>query len=344
MHAHRNAKLGLAGRFSLVRTIEGGCSNRDAARRHGVTPATACGWWHRWRAAAPDERARLACLQDRSSRPCRMPRLLSTREQERICEARRKTGWGPRLLAGRLGHPHATISKTLQRNGCSRRARVPREPANGYEWPCPGDLLHMDSSSYARFERPGHAVTGNRSRTGAELRTAIGYEYAHAVVDDHSRFAYAELLPDERAATVVAFTERALTVFERHGIRAKRVMTDNAWCYTRSRAFRELLARPEIKHLKTKAYRPRTNGKVERFHQTMAREWAYRLSYRSSTAHERCHTGSTTTTRADRTARSEASRRSAAFATSVGMTASQPTNRAGHRRLRADPRRDWARR
>ena len=284
MQLHRNAKLGLSGRFALVKTIESGCSLREAARRHGVSPATACEWWRRWQAASAGERETRACLLDRSSRPHHCPRMLASAEQERICEARRRTGWGPRLIAGALGHPHATVSKTLKRNGCSRPERSPREPANRYEWPCPGDLLHMDSTSYARFEQPGHAVTGDRSRQRGWMRpeTRVGYDYAHAVVDDHSRLAYAELLPDERASTAVAFTERALAFFERHGIRARRLMTDNAWCYTRSRAFRRLLAGHEIKHLTIEPYRPRTNGKVERFHQTMAREWAYGVQYRSS--------------------------------------------------------------
>ncbi len=239
MQLHRNAKLGLSGRFALVKTLESGCSLREAARRHGVSPATACEWWRRWQLASAVERETLACLHDRSSRPHRCPRLLSSREQELICEARRRTGWGPRLIAGALGHPHATVSKTLKRNGCSRPERSPREPANRYEWPCPGDLLHMDSTSYARFEQPGHAVTGDRSREQGWMRreTRVGYDYAHAVVDDHSRLAYAEFLPDERAVTVVAFTELALAFFERHGIRTRRLMTDNAWCYTRSRAF-----------------------------------------------------------------------------------------------------------
>ncbi|MFN2471244.1 MAG: IS481 family transposase [Gaiellaceae bacterium] len=287
MQLHRNAKLGLAGRFALVSAVESGVSIREAARRHGVSPATACEWWHRWRDASASERGSLVCLLDRSSRPRSSPRMLSPRDQERICEARRKTGWGPRQLAARLGRPHATISKTLKRNGCSRRERAPREPANRYEWPCPGDLLHMDSSSYARFERPGHAVTGDRHTSGADKRAAVGYDYAHAVVDDHSRLAYAELLPNERADTVVAFTKRALRFFETHGIQAKRLMTDNAWCYTHSRDFRSLLAARGIKHLTTEPYRPRTNGKVERFHQTMAREWAYGLHYRHSSARHR---------------------------------------------------------
>ena len=226
MYLHANAKLGLAGRLSLVRLVESGVSIREAPRRHGVSPATGCTWWHRWRDASSAERQALACLQDRSSRPRSSPRMLSRGEQERICEARRNTGWGPRQLAGRLGHPHQTVWKTLRRHGCSRRQPTVREPANRYEWPCPGDLLHMDSASYARFDRPGHKLTGDRSKTGAEKRAAPGYDYAHAIVDDHTRLAYVELLDDERAATVVAFTKRALRFFEEHGIQLRRLMTD----------------------------------------------------------------------------------------------------------------------
>jgi transposase InsO family protein len=282
MQTHRNAKLGLRGRYALVQSIEAGTSLREAARRQGVSPATACRWHQRWREASRGERATLACLQDRSSRPRHSPRMLSAREQERICALRQKTGWGPRLLAGALGHPHATVSKTLKRNGCSRPTRRPREAANSYEWPCPGDLLHMDVTTYARFARPGHALTRDRSRTSVEVDRRVGYEYAHAIVDDHTRLAYAELRTDARAQTVVAFTQRALAFFAHHGIQARRVMTDNAWCYTHSHGLRELLAHHSIKHLTTQPYPPRTNGKVERFHQTMAREWAYGIVYASS--------------------------------------------------------------
>ena len=172
----------------------------------------------------------------------------------------------------------------LRRFGLSRPPREPREPANRYEWPCPGDLLHMDVSRYARFLRPGHRVTGDRSqrsRNWMHPETRVGYDYAHAIVDDHSRLAYVELHDDERAETVTAFVERALAFFAEHGIVAKRLMTDNGFSYVKNRSLRELLARREIRHLTTQPYRPRTNGKVERFHQTMAREWAYGLSYRT---------------------------------------------------------------
>ena len=282
MVLHRNAKLGLAGRLALARAVEQGCSLKQAAACFSVSPATACRWSRRWREASVEEQRSLSCLLDRSSRPRRMPRLLPVREQRRICAARRQTGWGPRLLTLRTGHPHSTISKVLKRNGLSRPPRPAREPERRYEWPCPGDLLHMDVSLYARFERPGHAVTGDRHSTSAEQKQRVGYDYAHAIVDDHSRLAYAELLDDDRAPAVTAFLERALAFFAEQGIEPKRLMTDNAWSYTKNRSLRELLERRRIRHLRTKPRTPRTNGKVERFHQTMAREWAYGLRYRSS--------------------------------------------------------------
>jgi transposase InsO family protein len=141
----------------------------------------------------------------------------------------------------------------------------------------------MDTARHARFQRPGHAVTRVRDQTGAEKwaakeREGQGYDFAHAVIDDHSRLAYVELLPDERAATVTAFTMRALDWFAVRGIHAKRLMTDNAWVYVKNQSLRELFAAREVKHLRTEAYRAQTNGKIERLHQTMTREWAYGLS------------------------------------------------------------------
>ena len=280
MLLHANAKLGPAGRFALVRAIEQGASLRAAAAVFNVSPATAHRWWHRWL----DGGRQASALVDRSSRPHRSPRLLAAELAERICECRRQTGWGPRLVAGATGFAHSTVWKVLKRAGISRPPRPTSEPANSYEWPCPGDLLHMDTSRYARFLRPGHRVTGDRSQAlrGRSVRTRVGYDYAHAVIDDHSRLAYVELHPDEKAATVTGFVQRALAFFASHGIVCKRVMTDNAFSYTKNRSLAELLARHQIRHLTIQPYRPRTNGKVERFHQTMAREWAYGLAYRSS--------------------------------------------------------------
>jgi transposase InsO family protein len=279
MSHHRNAKLGLAGRYALVSAIAGGMTLRRAAACFSVSPATAHRWWHRWREASEEARATLSCLFDRSSRPHRSPRQLAPELAETICACRRQTGWGPRLVAGATGFAHSTVWKVLRRAGISRSPRPAREQANRYEWPCPGDLLHMDTSEYARFQRPGHRVTGDRSSQDRHHRDGI--DVVHAIVDDRSRLAYAEIHDDQRAATVVGFLERALAFYASHQITAKRLMTDNGWQYARSRDLRLLLDRHQIRHLKTQPYRPRTNGKVERFHQTMAREWAYGLVYRS---------------------------------------------------------------
>jgi transposase InsO family protein len=281
MQIHGRAKLGPAGRLALCEAIESGLTFRAAARASGVSPATAHRWWRRYQDASLAERHSLAWTADRSSRPARSPRLLDPGVQERICEARQRTGWGPRLVAGATGYPHSTVWKVLHRHGLSQRPKAPRDATQRYEWPCPGDLLHMDTARYARFERPGHRVTGDRSTTKARMAEHVGYDFAHAIVDDHSRLAYVELHKDEKAATVTGFASRALTWFEEHGITPRRLMTDNAFAYIHNRSLRELLAARDIKHLRTKPYRPQTNGKVERFHQTMAREWAYGLSYRS---------------------------------------------------------------
>jgi transposase InsO family protein len=138
----------------------------------------------------------------------------------------------------------------------------------------------MDVSRYARFSVPGrHRLTGIVRRPHALKKAKVGHEYVHAIVDDHSRLAYAEVHPDERAPTVTAFLERALAFFGEHGIGARRLLTDNAWQYTHNRSLGELLEARGIAHLRTRPYRPQTNGKVERFHQTMAKEWAYGLVY-----------------------------------------------------------------
>jgi transposase InsO family protein len=284
MRVHPRAKLGPAGRLALTEAIASGMTQKAAAAAFCVAPATAHRWWHRRLTASPDELVSGGWLCDRSSRPRRSPRLLATIDQERICEARQRTGWGPRLVAGATGFSHSTVWKVLHRHGLSRPPRSPREQPNRYEWPCPGDLLHMDSARFARFLRPGHAVTGDRSQQSRRWMnpdTRVGYDFAHAIVDDHSRLAYVELHPDEKAATVTGFVERALAWFAQRGIVARRLLTDYAFTYVHNRSLRELLAERKIKHMRTQPYRPRTNGKVERFHQTMGREWAYGLAYRS---------------------------------------------------------------
>jgi transposase InsO family protein len=280
---HPNAKLTPAGRRRLVGLVEEhGYSLAHAARVAGVAKSTAWEWTVRWRRAGAGERATLACLRDRSSRPRRSPRRTAQALERRILRERERTGWGPRLIAGETGIAHSTVHQVLRRHGRSRAPVAPRERARRYEWPCPGDLLHMDTKRYARFGRPGHALTGDRSRArGGWARQAGGFEFAHAVVDDRSRLAYVELHPDERAATVTGFVERALAWFASQGVRARRILTDNAFSYTHNRSLGELLRSRAIAHWTTRPYCPRTNGKVERFHQTMAREWGYGQLYRT---------------------------------------------------------------
>ena len=276
---HRNAPLTRTGRLRLVGLVEeDGLTFAAAAAAANVAASTVHCWVVRWRAASEEERRTRACLEDRSSRPHCSPMMLSEADHDRVCVVRDRSGWGPRLIASEVGIPHATVHRALRRRGCSRRPRAPRGAVQRYEWPCPGNLLHMDTKRHARFEVPGHAVTGDRATNSA----GAGFEHVHVIVDDCSRLAYAEVCDDERAATVAAFTERALDWFLERGIVTERLLTDNAWAYTKNKQLRELLAKRAIIHKRTRPYTPRTNGKVERLHQTMDREWARGLTYNSS--------------------------------------------------------------
>ena len=256
--------------------------HRNAPLTPNVARSTVFTWVWRWRQAPEQERARLSCLQDRPCTPKRSPGMLGRRDHDRICRVRMRTGWGPRLIATEVGLPHATVHRALRRRGLSRAPRPRREAVVRYEWPCPGDLLHIDTKRFQRFASPGHAVTGDRFRTGREKRMRVGHEFVHSILDDYSRLAYSELHTDERAATVTAFVERALVFFAGHGITAKRLLSDNAFVYTKNRGLRELLARHEIRHLLIEARRPQTNGKVERYQRTLKREWGLGQRYRSS--------------------------------------------------------------
>jgi transposase InsO family protein len=283
MKVHGNAALGPAGRLALVQAIESGTTLRAAAAALNVSPATAHRWWHRWRLASDAERRCRGWLQDRSSRPHRQPRRLSAAEEEPILRARRQTNLGPGRLAGICRRPRSTIWKVLHRRGLSQRRRSPRETYRRYEWSRPGALLHVDVARLARFERPGHAVTGDRTTTGAEKRAAVGYVYLHCVIDDHSRYAYVEQHPDQGGDTAAAVLERAIAHFAALGMKApEAVMSDNAFAYRKSNAFRAVLERHVARHILTPPYTPRWNGKVERFIQTLKREWAYAHSWPNS--------------------------------------------------------------
>ena len=259
-----------------------GMSRRQAAAWRRVSPSTVQYWVERRRQASPEEVASGSWAEDRPSTPKRQPRLTSERDHDRVCAARRRTGWGPRLLASKLDMPHATVSRCLERRGMSRPPKPIREQVRRFEWPCPGDLLQMDTKRFARFSSAGHAVTGDRTRSGAQRRERVGYEIAHSIIDDHSRLAYTELHTDERSHTVVGFVERALAFFAGHGIAPRRIQTDNAWTYTHSRALARLLTERGIEHRRIRPRTPRHNGKIERYQQTLKREWGLGQRYRSS--------------------------------------------------------------
>jgi len=284
MKVHANAALGPAGRLALCEAIDSGMTLRAAAAALNVAPATAHRWWHRRQAAGRMELASGAWLGDRSSRPERQPRRLSAAEEEPILRARRETGLGPGRLAGIVRRARSTIWKVLRRHGLSRRRRGERQSFSRYEWSRPGALLHVDMARLARFERPGHAVTGDRTKTGADKRAHRGYVYLHCVVDDRSRYAYVEQHRDERGETAAGVLERAIAHLDGLGLDPpEAVMSDNAFTYRRSRAFRAVLERHRARHIRTPPYTPRWNGKVERFIQTLKREWAYAHSWPSST-------------------------------------------------------------
>jgi transposase InsO family protein len=287
--AHANARLGPAGRRVLVQLmINEGMPERRAAARLCVSPCTAHRWKRRWLEASAEDQWSGRWAWDRSSRPQRSPTRTAPAIEARVLAERARTGWGPRLIAGQTGVAHSTVHAILKRHGQSRPPRAPRERFVRYEWPCPGDLLHMDVKRYPRFTRPGPDFGGGiRHRNTEDVRARPGWEFFHAVVDDHTRLAYGEMLADERGPSVTAFTERALAWFAGHGISTRRVMTDGAWSYTHNRALRELLNRRSIRHIITPPYTPRWNGKVERFHQTMDREWARGQRYRNNTARNR---------------------------------------------------------
>jgi transposase InsO family protein len=288
MGQHLRGKLGPRGRIELARLmVEEGWTERAAAARFGVSRSLAHRYKRRRLAAAEAELQSGAWALDRSSRPLSSPARTAPELERRVCAERRRTGWGPRLIAGTTGVAHSTVHAILQRHDLSRRPAGERRQFCRYEWPCPGDLVHVDVKKYPRFARPGHAVTGDRRKTAAEKNAPLGHDFFHAMVDDRTRIAYGELLGDETAPTVLAFFQRALAHFAGLGIPIRRVMTDGAWSYTHSRALRELFAKQQIRHIVTPPYTPRWNGKVERFHQTMEREWAKGIRYQNSSARNR---------------------------------------------------------
>ena len=272
MNAHSRARTCPASRALLVHRIQvEQWPPARAAEAAGISVRTAFKWLARYRAEGP------AGLKDRSSRPRRSPTRLPEEWREVMLELRAGRMCG-RRIAEQLGRPYATIARWMHRAGVGRlKAPVPLEPVRRYERQHPGELLHVDVKKLGRFIRPGHRIHGD-PRTRVK---GVGWEYVHVAIDDASRVAYAEVLRDERGTTSAGFLRRAVGYFARYGVRIERVMTDNGPAYL-SRRHAQQCARLMLKHLRTRPYRPCTNGKVERMIQTLLREWAYTLPYPSS--------------------------------------------------------------
>jgi transposase InsO family protein len=272
MDYHHHARLTIHSREQLAtRVLAGELSLNSAAAEFKLSRQSAAKWVRRFReGGAP-------ALRDLSSRPHRSPRSTSAEMASRVEQLRRQRWTGVRI-AQATGMSRATVSRILTRLKLNTvRSLEPTVPVLRYEHPAPGDLLHIDIKKLARIHKPGHRLTGNPQD---ETRGA-GWEFLYVAVDDHSRMAYVAMMPDEKAVSASAFLEQAAAYFARHNIRLRRVMTDNGPCFC-SDLFRAACGRLGLRHIRTRIYTPRTNGKAERFIQTAIREWAYARLYQNS--------------------------------------------------------------
>lgn len=271
VNIHKNAALSLRGREQMIKRLEDGESVAAASAAVGVSERTVRKWLRRHRSEGREG------LMDRSSRPHRSPNQVRRTRERQIVRLRSKR-WTQAAIAEQLKMPLSTVGVVCRRNGVGRlRDLEPRPPVIRYERSRAGELIHLDIKKLARIERVGHRIHGDR-RTTVE---GAGWEYLHVCIDDASRVSYAEVLPNERGVTCAAFLERAAAWFRRCGVRVERVMTDNGPGYI-SKLFRASIRRLGARHIRTRPYTPRTNGKAERFIQTCKREWAYVRPYRTS--------------------------------------------------------------
>jgi transposase InsO family protein len=272
--SHPNARLTALGRLLLCERIElHGWRVCAAAAAAGVSRQTASKWLARWR------REGRVGLSDRSSRPHRIALCVVGERLRRVVRLRVTRRLGPARIAWHLRLAPATVYRTLRRHRLHRlRLLDPHEPALRYCWPAAGDLVHLDTKKLGRIGPGGGKRFYPRNR---ELHNGIGWNVAHVAVDDATRLAYAEELPDERGGTAAAFLERALAFFADHGVEVRRLLTDNGSPYV-SRAFREAAAAHGLRHLRTRPYRPQTNGKAEAFVKTLQNGWAYRRPYQAT--------------------------------------------------------------
>jgi transposase InsO family protein len=273
MDIHENARLTPHGRERLAKMILGGQTPQAASEAAGVCPRTGRKWRDRF------EQEGLAGLQDRSSRPKRLRQPTPPEVIERIVSLRRQRRPGTEIAAT-VGVSPATVSRVLQRLGLNKLSALePAQPPRRYEREKPGEMIHIDIKKLGRFNHIGHRITGDRS--GQSNSRGVGWEYVHVGIDDASRVAFSKIMTTERGRCAVAFLKAAVAYYKSLGITVLRVMTDNGSCY-RSRAFARACRRLKLKHVRTKPYTPRTNGKAERFIQTALREWAYARAYLNS--------------------------------------------------------------
>jgi transposase InsO family protein len=243
------------------------------ATAFGVDAKTVAKWVKRFEAEGPDG------LADRSSRPHRLHRPTPAETVERVILLRRQRFCG-RQIARETGVSPATVSRILRAAALSRAKDLdPPAPVVRYEREHPGELIHLDIKKLGRFEKPGHRITGDR--TGQSNSRGVGWEYVHVCIDDASRIACSQVFPDEKKESAVAALKTAVAYYKSLGVTVARVMTDNGACY-KSHAFRDACAALGLKHIRTKPYTPKTNGKAERFIQTALREWAYAQTYQTS--------------------------------------------------------------
>jgi transposase InsO family protein len=279
--AHRRAKLTVRGRQLLVdRVIEQRWSVAAASEAQGISRATAHTWLRRFHAEGP------AGLQDRTSRPHRMPARISGERERAILERREQTLEGPHRIGWALGEAQSTVHRVLRRNGVPRLADLdrPTRTVVRYERERAGELVHVDVKKQAKIpDGGGWRVHGKGAGGNPYGKAGLGYDYLHIAVDDRSRIAYVEPHANERDVTAAGFLRRAISFFGTQGIAIERIMTDNGPCY-RSKTFNTVLAENTIAHRWTRPYRPQTNGKAERFNLTLKWEWAYRITYESNLA------------------------------------------------------------
>jgi transposase InsO family protein len=277
MNVHKNARLTPRGRERIARQVASGQTPKAVSEAAGVCSRTVRKWVERYRSEGHEG------LRDRSSRPHRLYRPTPQAIVDEVAALRRQRCTG-KQIAAQVGVSPATVSRILRRLGLNRLSALePAAPIRRYEREHPGEMIHLDIKKLGRIDGIGHRITGDR-RGQSNRRSrgeGLGWEFVHVAIDDNSRIAFAKIMPNERKRSATTFLKAALAYYESLGIKVERVMTDNGSCY-KSFAFRRLCKRLGLKHIRTRPYTPKTNGKAERFIQTCLREWAYAQAYHHS--------------------------------------------------------------